>query len=307
MARTLLVLAACLVAGATAAWAVSAPRPRYSAEQWSALGKSGDATAGRRIFFAGGCESCHASPGQPDPLRLGGGLELKTPFGSFYPPNISSDRTDGVGGWRDVDLANALLSGVSPHGEHYYPAFPYTSYQRMELGDVADLIAFLRTLPAVQGRAPANQLPFPYSLRRAVGLWKLLYFDNAGLSSDRRQSAEWNFGRYLVDGPGHCGECHTPRNVLGAMEPSSYLTGGPAPDGKGKTPNLTGAVLGDWTRDDIVEALTSGFTPVGDVLGAGMTGVVRNMAQLPQTDREAIAVYLKSLPPSGSPPTKPPQ
>jgi len=290
-------LAAFATAGVVFALAISTPKPRYSVEQWRAFESSGDAAAGRRIFFAGGCDSCHASPGQPDRLRLGGGLELKTPFGSFFPPNISSDRTDGVGAWRNVDLANAMLSGVSPRGEHYYPAFPYTSYQRMTPGDVADLITFLRTLPAVQGKAPAHQLPFPFSIRRAVGLWKQLFFYNAAFPPDPTQSAEWNLGRYLVDGPGHCGECHTPRNVLGAMQPGLYLTGAPAPDRKGKTPNLTGAVLADWTKADIVEALTSGFTPAGDVLGAGMTGVVRNLAQLPQSDREAIAAYLKSLPP----------
>ena len=117
-------------------------------------------------------------------MKLGGGLELKTPFGSFYPPNISTDPVDGIGAWRPVDVANALLSGVSPDGQHFYPAFPYASYQRMTPKDVADLAAFLRTLPAVKGKAPANALPFPFSIRRAVGLWKLLYFDNAGLRPD---------------------------------------------------------------------------------------------------------------------------
>ena len=197
--------------------------------------------AGRRMFFAGGCDSCHSTPEQPDPLRLGGGLELKTPFGSFYPPNISSDPVDGIGGWREVDLANALLSGVSPEGRHYYPAFPYTSYQRMNPSDVADLIAFLRTLPPVQGRPPEHRLIFPFSIRRALGIWKLLYFDKAGLAPDLNRSAEWNLGRYLVEGPGHCGECHTPRNLLGAMKPSLHLAGAPVLDGKGNAPNLTGA------------------------------------------------------------------
>src|SRR5271170_4478920 len=146
------VLAVVIAAGAALAWALSAPRPRYSAEEWQKLGLSGDASAGRFVFYAGGCESCHKSPGQDDPLRLGGGLELKTPFGSFYPPNISSDPVDGIGGWRPVDIANALLSGVTPAGRHFYPAFPYPSYQRMTPKDVADLIAFLRTFPTVSGQ-----------------------------------------------------------------------------------------------------------------------------------------------------------
>ena len=304
--RTLIVLAILVAAGAALLLALSAPRPRYSAEQWQALGLIGDAGAGRLVFYAGGCESCHKSPGQDDPLRLGGGLELKTAFGTFYPPNISSDKVDGIGAWRTVDIANALLSGVSRRGRNLYPAFPYTSYQRMTPKDVADLVAFLRTLPAVKGKAPANALAFPFSIRRAVGLWKLLYFDNAGLRPDPEQSAQWNRGRYLVEGPGHCGECHTPRNFLGAMETSRALAGATLPDGHGKSGNLRGGDFLNWTNDDIVEALTSGFTPSGDVLGDGMTAVVDNLAKLPDRDRQAIAVYLKSLPPLGPrPPAKP--
>ena len=215
MKRIAIVLAIVVAAGAVLAWAPSAPRPRYSAEEWQKLGLSGDAAAGRLVFYAGGCESCHKSPGQDDPLRLGGGLELKTPFGSFYPPNISTDPVDGIDAWQPVDVANALLSGVSSNGAHLYPAFPYTSYQRMTPKDVADLAAFLRTVPAVKGKAPANALAFPFSIRRAVGLWKLLYFDNSGLRPDPSQSEQWNRGRYLVEGPGHCGECHTPRGFFG--------------------------------------------------------------------------------------------
>ena len=299
MKRVALVLALLIVAGAALAWVLSAPKPRYSETEWQALGLAGDAAAGRLVFFAGGCESCHKSPGQDDPLRLGGGLELKTPFGSFYPPNISSDPADGIGGWRPVDIANALLSGVSRDGLHLYPSFPYTSYQRMTPKDVADLIAFLRTLSPVSGRAPANDLAFPFSIRRAVGLWKLLYFENAGLRSDPSQNEQWNRGRYLVEGPGHCGECHTPRNFLGAMDATRALAGAPLPDGHGKSPSLRSGDFLKWTAPDIVEALTSGFTPSGDVLGAGMTAVTRNLAELPDSDREAIAVYLKSLPPLG--------
>ncbi|MBV8426148.1 MAG: cytochrome c [Hyphomicrobiales bacterium] len=301
MKRLSFILVSLLLASAALLWWVSSPKARFSSLEWRALGISGDPTRGSRMFFAGGCDSCHATPGQSDPLRLGGGLELKTPFGSFYPPNISSDRVDGIGSWREVDLANALLSGVSPQGQHYYPAFPYTSYQRMKPSDVADLITFLRTLPPVQGHPPAHHLSFPFSVRRAVGLWKLLFFDNSGLAPDPEQSPEWKLGRYLVEGPGHCEECHTPRNFLGATEQALKLAGAPVLDGRGNAPNLTAAGLADWTKADITEALTSGFTPDGDVLGGGMTSVVRNLARLPQSDREAIAAYIKSLPPIGAP------
>jgi mono/diheme cytochrome c family protein len=306
MKRIAVTLAVVIVAGAALAWALSAPQARYSAEEWQKLGLAGDPAAGRLVFYAGGCESCHKSPGQDDPLKLGGGLELKTPFGSFYPPNISTDQVDGIGAWRLVDIANALLSGVSPDGRNLYPAFPYTSYQRMTAKDVADLAAFLRSLPAVKGKAPPNALAFPFSIRRAVGLWKRLYFDNAGLRPDPSQGEQRNRGRYLVQGPGHCGECHTPRGFLGEMELSKALSGAPLPDGHGKAANLRGGDFLNWTNADIVEALTSGFTPSGDVLGSGMTAVVRNLAELPESDRQAIAVYLKSLPPLGPPaPAKP--
>ena len=302
--RILLALA-CVALLAWVGWRLSAPRPRFSEAEWQSQEKPGDAQAGRRIFFAGGCESCHATPGQPDPLKLGGGLELKTPFGSFYPPNISMDAKDGVGAWRDVDFANALLSGVSPNGGHYYPAFPYTSYQRMTPGDVADLIAFLRTLPAVSGRPPDHKLAFPFSVRCALGLWKLLYFDNAGLTPIPGRSEDWNLGRYLVEGPGHCGECHTPRGMLGEMLADKALSGAPSPDGKGKAPSRIGGKFADWTQADIVEALSSGFTPEGDALGGAMAAVVRNTGRLPPADREAIAIYLKSLSPPKAESAKP--
>jgi mono/diheme cytochrome c family protein len=305
MKRVVLILALLVASCAALAWVLSVPKPRYTGAEWQALGLAGDPAAGLLVFFAGGCESCHKSPGQDDPLRLGGGLELKTPFGSFYPPNISSDPVDGIGGWRPVDIANALLSGVSRDGQHLYPSFPYPSYQRMTPRDVSDLIAFLRTLPAVAGRAPANDLNFPFSIRRAVGLWKLLYFDNAGLRPDPSQSEQWNRGRYLVEGPGHCGECHSPRGLLGELDQTRSLAGAPLPDGHGKAANLRGGDFVNWTNADIVEALTSGFTPSGDVLGAGMTGVVRNLAELPESDRQAIAVYLKGLSPLGPTPKNP--
>jgi mono/diheme cytochrome c family protein len=300
----ILALAAAFAAGA--AWLLSAPRPLYSVENWQAFEAGGDAEAGRIVFNVGGCESCHATPGQPDPLQLGGGLELKTPFGSFYPPNISPDPNDGIGAWKVVDLANALMSGVSPQGRHYYPALPYTSYQRMSLTDVRNLMAFLRTLPAVQGRPPAHKLAFPFSVRRGVGFWKLLYLDQAKLDADPGKSAEWNLGRYLVEGPGHCAECHSPRDALGGIVASRRFSGGPAPDGKGKAPNITGAGLAKWSKADIAEALASGITPDGDSLGGAMAGVVRNMAQLPANYRDAIAEYLKSLAPIEAPgvPTK---
>jgi mono/diheme cytochrome c family protein len=291
-----------IVAGFLAAgWLASAPHVLNPAIA-EAVAAPGDAAAGRIVFFASGCDSCHMSPGQTDPLRLGGGREIKTPFGSFYPPNISQDVKDGVGAWSARDFAQALLVGVSPRGQHYYPAFPYTSYRRMTRADVRDLYAFMRTLPAVSGRAPPHALIFPFTIRRAIGLWKRLYLGRRDFPDAPGRDAEWKLGRYLVEGPGHCAECHSPRDILGGIIGHRRLMGGANPDGKGHTPDITAAGLKDWTKADIAEALSSGITPTGDSLGGLMAAVVRNTAQLPASYREAIADYLKSIVKEDAPP-----
>jgi mono/diheme cytochrome c family protein len=293
MRRWIGLFALVLGAAALAAWGLSAPRT-VDADTAAAVSAPGDAAAGKIVFYAGGCDSCHASPGQPDPLRLAGGLALKTAFGSFYPPNISPDEKDGIGAWSAVDFANALLEGVSPSGTHLYPAFPYTSYRRMTPKDVRDLFAYMKTLPPVAGRPPPTSLAFPFDFRRGVGLWKLWYLGPLGNPNSSGKSDSWRLGRYLVEGPGHCAECHSPRDIFGGIIAAKRLTGGPMPDGKGKAPSLMASALADWSKADIAEALSSGFTPSGDSLGGAMAGVVRNTAQLPAFYREAIAEYLKS-------------
>jgi mono/diheme cytochrome c family protein len=295
--RGLAALVVLAIVGAVAAWFVSAPRPLYAHNDWRAYEEGGDSGRGRIVFMAGGCESCHMTPGQGDPLRLGGGFELKTPFGSFLPPNISPDDRDGIGQWKVVDLANALLAGVSPDETHYYPALPYTSYSHMTLADVRDLMTYLRTLPAVQGKAPAHRLSFPFTIRRGLGLWKLLYLRGGAPANDPSQSPEWNRGRYLVEGPGHCAECHSPRDFAGGIIASRRFSGGVSADGKGKVPNITpGGALAKWSQSDIETALSTGFTPDGDSLGGDMAAVVRNLGQLPKPDIAAMATYLRTLP-----------
>jgi mono/diheme cytochrome c family protein len=295
----LISLAAAALFAAAVGWWLTAPKPAFSRDQGQALEQGGDAARGGLIFEAGGCSSCHATPGQPDRLKLGGGLQLKSPFGNFTVPNISPDPSDGIGGWKVVDLANAMLTGVSPAGEHYYPAFPYASFQRVKIEDIRDLMAFLRNLAPVAGKARDHDLAFPFNIRRGIGLWKLLFLDGAPLLDDPAKGAEWNRGRYLVEGLGHCAECHSPRNLLGAIIADRRFAGGPNLEGKGRVPNITSddSGLGKWSQKDIVEVLTSGQTPDGDSVGGGMAEVVRNTAELPQSDREAIATYLKSLPP----------
>jgi len=254
---------------------------------------------GRILFYAGGCASCHATPGQDDKTRLGGGLALRSPFGTFYPPNISPHPRDGIGAWTPAQFLRAMRGGVSPDGRHYYPAFPYTSYQRMTPADVRDLFAFLQSLPAVEGRVRDHDLPFPFGIRQGLGLWKLAFLDGRAFAPDPAWSASRNRGAYLVEGPGHCAECHSPRNLLGAIEAGRRFAGGPNPEGKGWVPNITPHETGlkGWTASELVELLTSGLTPTGDSVGSNMASVVRNMAEIPDADRAAIAEHVLALPP----------
>ena len=248
------------------------------------------------MFYLGGCASCHAVPKQDDSTKIGGGLALNSPFGRFYVPNISPDPKDGIGGWSEAQFVTAMIKGTSPSGEHLYPAFPYTSYQYMRLDDLRDLFAYLKTLPPVQGRIRDHDLPFPFNIRRTLGLWKLLYLDGKTFSPDPARSAQWNRGAYLVRGPGHCAECHSPRDALGGVIERLRFTGGPSPDGNGGVPNITQFKLKAWTEQNIADTLTDGMTPDADRVGGNMVEVVRNTAKLTEADRRAIAAYIKSLP-----------
>jgi mono/diheme cytochrome c family protein len=255
-----------------------------------------DLANGKEMFYAGGCPACHATPEQDDRTKLGGGFGLKSPFGTFYVPNISSDRTDGIGAWSEAAFVTAVLKGTSPDGGHYFPAFPYPSYAHMKLGDVRDLFAYLKTLPAVAGKVRDHDLSFPFNIRRNVGGWKLLFFDDAPFKPDPTKSAEWNRGAYLVNGPGHCAECHSPRNILGGIKRGQRFAGAPNPEGKGWIPNITQKGLGDWSDKDVAYLLETGQTPDGDFVGSQMSAVVKNTSQLTPADRSAIAIYIKSLP-----------
>jgi mono/diheme cytochrome c family protein len=299
--KIVLALVALAVVGAAAFWLLTAPQqiPASALPQ-----RAPDLANGKIIFEAGGCASCHATPHQQDTQALGGGLALGSPFGTFYVPNISPDARDGIGSWSEAQFATALIKGTSPTGQHYYPAFPYTSYQRMKLDDVRDLLAHIKTLPSVSGKVRGHDLPFPFTIRRALGVWKLLFLDGRPFEPDPARDAKWNRGAYLVNGPGHCAECHSPRNILGAIISSLRFAGGPSPDGHGSIPNITQHALKDWSAKDLAYLLQTGQTPDGDFVGSTMAEVVRNTAQLPAEDREAMATYIKSLPPIEGP--KPP-
>ncbi|KTR05828.1 cytochrome C [Aureimonas ureilytica] len=301
--RPVLALLAAAVVAVLAAGAYSATRPvRLSATEIAPEG-SGDAARGERLFWAGGCVSCHAREAADQPV-LGGGPPLVTPFGTFHGPNISPDPDHGIGRWTLADFANALQRGVDPEGHNLYPAFPYTSYARMTPGDVADLFAYLKTLPPSTDDAPASDLPFPYNLRMALGPWKALFLRPSPVISWPNGAPDLvRRGQYLVEGPGHCGECHTPRSLGGAggLDHDRWLAGGPAPEGEGQIPNITPAgETSDWTEDDLVNYFETGFTPDFDSVGGSMVEVQHNLARLPKDDLAAIAAYLKAIPPVAS-------
>lgn len=281
------------VAGAAVGWVLTGPNP-LPADTFAAI--TGDAARGETVFWAGGCASCHADEKAEGDAKLilAGGQRFPSPFGTFLAPNISNDPDAGIGDWSTLDLANAMMRGVSPEGAHYYPVFPYASYARATLQDVADLRAYLATLPADATPSQPHEVGFPFSIRRSLGGWKLLFFSDRWMIDGDLTEAETR-GRYLVEALGHCGECHTPRNALGGMETGRWLAGGPVPAGKGNFPNITPAKL-DWSEADIVEYLTSGFTPEFDSAGGHMALVVENTAHLPAEDRAAIAAYLKRVP-----------
>jgi len=298
MRRLILALLLALVA---MAWWVTAPST-LSPRDLPA--HSPDPVAGERIFWAGGCASCHATPVDgkrargTDKLLLGGGMELESPYGVFRVPNISPHATDGIGAWSELEFVNAMQRGVAPDGRHLYPSFPYASYAKMPIEDVLDLKSFLDTLPTVAGRVPDHELDLPWSWRRGIGAWKRLYLDAGEVvrldSPDPLAAA----GQALVEGAGHCGECHTPRDRFGGLRDDRWLGGAPNPDGRGRVPNITpgGKSVGEWSAGDIEYYLESGFTPDFDTVGGSMVAVQENMAKLTPGDRKAIAAYLKAIP-----------
>ncbi|MFK4726804.1 mono/diheme cytochrome c family protein [Bradyrhizobium niftali] len=296
--RTILVMLMAAVAGFGVYWWLTAP----AASAVPLPSRAPDLANGQEIFNVGGCSSCHAVPNQPDRLRLGGGLALGSPFGTFYAPNISPDPADGIGRWSEADFVSAVMRGVSPEGKHYFPAFPYTSYHLAKVEDVRDLFAYLKTLPPVSGKVRDHDLPFPFNIRRNVGIWKSLFMDGKPFVADGAKSPQWNRGAYLVNGFGHCAECHSPRNLLGGIITAQRFAGGPNPEGEGWVPNITQKGIGEWSAKDIANLLKTGELPEGDSVGGAMTRVIKNTSQLSDEDIAAMADYVKSLPPVDGPP-----
>ena len=291
MRRFLTTLVVLALIGAGIAWFVTAPE---TLAEDALDGLSGDAARGEAVFWAGGCASCHMAPESEDRLRLAGGERFETPFGAFLAPNISPSEA-GIGGWSDREFVQAMQLGVSPDGQHYYPAFPYPSYRLAETQDMLDLHAFLQTLPPDDTASLPHELTFPFNIRRSVGGWKFLFL-RGGYQVAVDLSPEATRGRYLAEALAHCGECHTPRGALGQPIRSAWLGGAPNPVGEGTIPNITPAGL-SWSERDIAAYLRDGFTPEFDSAGGEMASVIRNLANLPEADHAALAAYLQVVAP----------
>jgi mono/diheme cytochrome c family protein len=253
----------------------------------------GDADRGAYLLRLGDCISCHTD-GKNDGQLLAGGAGLQTAFGTFYPPNITPHPEAGIGNWTLAQFSSALSDGEGPQG-HLYPAFPYDNYTLMSDQEVADLYAAIKDVPPSATAAPDHQVLFPFNIRFALAGWKNLFFRPARYAPDPEQSDLWNRGRYLAIGPGHCVACHSPRNLLGAIEPGREFTGNAAGGPGGRSPPLTREALAAEGYDAalLVDALKTGFTPNFDVLGGGMAEVVADAtSHWTDEDLEAIAAYL---------------
>jgi mono/diheme cytochrome c family protein len=271
---------------------------------------AGDRERGAYVALLSGCKTCHTDI-KGGGAVYAGGRTLTSPYGTFHVPNITPDRETGIGGWSEGDFIRAMTRGVAPDGSHYYPSFPYTSYTRMKGRDIIDLKAYLDSLKPVRNRIKPHDLNFPYNMRFTLGGWKLLFFTPGPYRTEADKPASWNRGAYIVNGPGHCGECHTARNFFGAsgfyaVSGTTFALAGTRKGPEGKpVPNITPhrrEGLGDWNADQIVSVLEDGTLPDGDTIGDAMADVVEHgSAHWRDSDRRAVAEYLLSLPPRKMP------
>jgi mono/diheme cytochrome c family protein len=262
-----------------------------------AAGEEDIVERGAYLVRAGGCFSCHTAPGEQ---KLAGGRALATPFGTFYSPNITPDPDTGIGRWTDAQFLRALREGIRPDGTNYFPVFPYTSFTRITDSDASAIRAYLFSLPAVRQQNRPHDVAFPFSWRLLQTGWKLLFFTPGPFQPVPDRSAAYNRGAYLVTALAHCGECHTPRNFLGALRPSQWMAGTTdGPEGQ-LVPNITpdpATGIGKWDKDDVVELLRTGATPEQSKVKGAMREVVDDgLKYLSKDDLQAIADYLFAQP-----------
>jgi mono/diheme cytochrome c family protein len=289
--RTLLLLL--LVGGGLAAfsiWALKPPiplGPSLGVEATSPL-----VAKGAELAAIGNCNVCHTKPDGPP---YAGGRGIATPFGTVHSTNITPDQQTGIGGWTEAAFTRAMRQGVSRDGWHLYPAFPYDHMAKMHSDDIKAVYAFIMTRRPVHAVTPPNDLAFPFNIRALVAGWKLLFLDRAFVRTDPNKSAEWNRGAYLVEGLGHCGACHTPRNILGAEKQDQAYAGGESDGWIAPALNASSTAAVPWTAERLHAYLRSGFHELHGIAAGPMAAVVQNLAGVPDEDVRAIAVYVADV------------
>ena len=254
----------------------------------------GNAKAGQYLATAAGCFNCHTAAA-PNASPFAGGRALKTPFGTFFGPNITPHKTAGLGNWTEADFIQAIRNGKRPDGANYYPAFPYPSFTKMSDADLRDLWAFLRMVPPDATPSHPHDLRFPFAWRPLLYVWKWLFFTPGPQAADPKLTPQQLRGAYLASALGHCGECHTPRNFLGGPKTGLALSGGEIDEGL--APNLTPTNLKSWSDEDLTKFFKTGITAGGDAVEGSMDEVVTNMtSKLSPEDVAALVAYLRSLP-----------
>lgn len=292
-----IILGGLFVVGVIIALLLSAPHNLPKAE--IAANYTANVENGKALFDASNCAGCHATPGQDDRTSLGGGLKLPSSFGTFVVPNISPDKTHGIGGWTDYQFANAVKRGVGVKGEHLYPAFPYVSYSLLTTKDARDVFAYIKTLPAVDKVDAPHEMKFPFGIRRVLGFWKLLYFKPHEFKPEAGKSEAWNRGAYLTEGAAHCAECHSPRNALGGPVKGKEYAGAPNLEKGGRfAPNISSHPkdgVGDWSQEEMVDFLKTGTDRCFND-PEGMAGVIKSTSLWSDSDLAALAEYLHGVP-----------
>lgn len=257
---------------------------------------------GRNLALIGDCQTCHTAPGG---RVFAGGLAMPTPFGTIYSTNITPDRDTGIGSWSEAALARAMREGVDRDGRHLYPAFPYDHFTLTTSEDIKALYAYFMTREPVSVKPPANELMFPINIRLVLAGWKLLYFRQKQLQPDPAKDEQWNRGRYLVEGLGHCGACHTPRNLMGAEETSRAFEGNDVEGWRAFALGAASQASTPWTEEALETYLVEGFHPNHGMARGPMGPVTENLSRVPRQEVAAMAAYLASLAPMRVPPTVP--
>lgn len=277
-------------APAAASTPASAPAPAAS----GASATDDLIAKGKYLVTAGDCMPCHTGP---DAQPFSGGLVLQTPFGGISSPNLTPDKDTGLGTWTEEEFYKALHDGIGKDGEYLYPAMPYTSFTKVTKDDVKAIFAYLQSLDPVNAPRKPNTMTFPFNVREGLAAWDLMYFTPGTFQPDSKDTDQVNRGAYLVEGLGHCAECHTPRNLAGAMESGDNLGGGKLLGQPFFAPDISGSLtdgIGDWSVQEIVDYLHKGDDKTkGTVFGPMADVVTHSLSKLTDDDITAIAVYLK--------------